>query len=88
MEEITPLHLSVLTRSEGLKGWLDSVTARLKPTFLEPEGWFGTGHGLGNFVWTPTPAVAEVVVEQLGKAQLKRSQSMYLIVVPRVMTGY
>jgi hypothetical protein len=50
MEEFIPLHLSALTRLEGLKGWLDSVMAGLKPTFLEPEGWFGTGHGLGDFV--------------------------------------
>jgi hypothetical protein len=87
MEEFVPLHLNGLDRSSKLRGWLDSVLEGLAPTFLITEGWFGTGHGAGTYVWAPAPAAAEVVVEQLGKAQLKRPQAMHLIVVPRLMTG-
>jgi hypothetical protein len=58
-------------------------------TFLLPEGWFTDGHKSGTYVWTPTPAAADVVVvvEQLGQARQKRPESMHLVVVPRVMTG-
>jgi hypothetical protein len=87
MEEFVPLHLTGLDRSSDLRGWLDSVLEGIAPTFLSIEGWFGTGHGAGTYVWTPAPAAAEVVVEQLGKAQLKRPHSMHLVVVPRLMTG-
>lgn len=54
---------------------------------LTPEGWFTSGHGFGNYIWAPPPAAADVVVEQLGKAIMKRSESMHIIVVPRLMTG-
>jgi hypothetical protein len=37
--------------------------------------------GKGTFIWTTSPAVAEVVVKQLGRARLKRPESMHLIVV-------
>jgi hypothetical protein len=57
-------------------------------TFLEPEGWFTTGHQDGNFIWAPPPAAADVVVEQLGKARHKRPNNVHLVVVPRLMTGY
>jgi hypothetical protein len=87
MEEFVPLHLTGLDRSSKLRGWLDSVLEGLAATFLTTEGWFETGHGAGMYVWAPALAAAEVVVEQLGKARLKRPQAMHLIVVPRLMTG-
>jgi hypothetical protein len=54
---------------------------------LKPEGWFTTGHGYGNYGWAPRAAAVEVVVEQLGKARMKRPEALHLIVVPRLMTG-
>jgi hypothetical protein len=88
MEEFVPLHQSSLDRSKQLRGWLQSILEGSNPKLLSPEGWFGDGHGAGTFVWLPAPAATEVVVEQLGKARLKRPQSMHLIVAPRLMTGH
>jgi hypothetical protein len=88
MEKFMPLHLDPLVRSPTLKGWLENLVGPIGGVFLEPEGWFTTGHGDGTFVWSLAPAAAEVVVEQLGRARQKRPESMHLVVVPRVMTGY
>ena len=63
------------------------ITTGLNPVFLTPEGWYTTGHEQGAYIWTLAPAAAEVVVEQLGRACLKRPEAMHLIVVPRVMSG-
>jgi hypothetical protein len=85
--DFVPLHLDPLEREPKLRVWLELLTEGLDPCFLSPEGWYTTGHTLGTFIWTPAPAAAEVVVEQLGRARLKRPESMHVIVVPRVMTG-
>ena len=72
MTAYVPLHLGPLDREPQLKGWLESITKGLNPTFLEPSDWYEKGHGQGMFVWAPPPAAAKVVVEQLGRARLKR----------------
>jgi hypothetical protein len=74
-------------RLGGLTKWINRVTLGLGFTTLEPEGWFTSGHGFGNYVWAPPPAAVEVVVEQLGKARLKRPEALHLIILPRLMTG-
>jgi hypothetical protein len=88
MIEFIPLHLTAFERSPQLKDWLAKSFGEMNHTFLEPEGWFETGHQDGNFIWAPPPAAADVVVEQLGKARHKRPDNLHLIVVPRLMTGY
>jgi hypothetical protein len=75
MIDYAPLHLDPLEREPRLKPWLDSVMKGLKPEFLTPEGWFDEGQGYGTYVWTAAPAAGEVVVEQLGRARLKRPES-------------
>jgi hypothetical protein len=87
MMDYMPLHKNPLEREKKLKPWLESVTKGLNATFLSPEGWFDEGHGYGTYIWTPCLAAAEVVVEQLGRARLKRPESMHIVVVPRTMTG-
>ena len=87
IQDFVPLHLDPLTREPGLRPWLLNITKGLDTIFLDPEGWYTTGHGRGTYIWTPPPAAAEVVVEQLGRARLKRPESMHIVVVPRVMTG-
>ena len=86
-EEFIPLHLNPLEREPKLKYWLEEILRGLSTTFLTPEDWYTTGHGKGTFIWTPPPAAADVVVEQLGRARLKRPESMHIILVPRLMTG-
>jgi hypothetical protein len=85
--DFVPLHLDPLQREPQLLSWLRKVTDGLHPTFLTPDDWFTRGHGVGTFIWCCAPASAEVVVEQLGRARLKRPESMHLIMVPRIMTG-
>jgi hypothetical protein len=85
--EFVPLHLHPLERAPGLKLWLKQFTAGMNPTILTPEGWYTPGHGRGTFIWITPPAAAEVVVEQLGRARLKRQESLHLILVPCIMTG-
>jgi hypothetical protein len=82
-----PLNESAFARSKGSEEWLGKALRGLGFTTLSPEGWFTTGHEYGNHVWVPPPAACDVVVEQLGKARLKRPEFAYLIVVPRLMTG-
>ena len=88
MEDFCPLHESAFQRSLALKSWLTAATKSLDSVFLEPEDWFLRGQGFGNFIWSPAPAAADVVVEQLGKARHKRPSSLHLVVAPRLMTGY
>jgi hypothetical protein len=88
MEDFCPLHLTTLERSPELKVWLDTATKPLNSVFLvDPKDWFLDGQGAGNYVWSPAPAAADVVVEQLGKARHKRPSSLHLIVTPRLFTG-
>ncbi len=67
---------------------MEDLTSVLGVEFLSPEDWFDKGHGYGTFVRSAPPAAADVVVEQLGRARLKRPESMHIVVVPRVMTGW
>jgi hypothetical protein len=78
MTAYVPLHLSPLERKPDLRGWLEDITKSLDPMFLEPSGWYEEGHRTGTFVWTPPPAAAEVVVEQLGRARMKRPEAMHI----------
>jgi hypothetical protein len=40
----------------------------------------------GTFVWAPPPAAAEVALEQLRKARIKRQDSLHIVICPRLMT--
>jgi hypothetical protein len=88
MTDFIPLHLTAFDRSPSLKDWVGQSFGDMNHTFLGPEGWFSTGHLDGNFIWTPPPTAADVVVEQLGKARHKRPNNLHLVIVPRLMTGY
>jgi hypothetical protein len=46
---------------------------------LSESGWFTAGHMHG--------AVVNVIVKQLGKARHQRLNVLYMVVVPRLMTG-
>ena len=84
------LHLSALQRSPSLQLWMSQAFGPVEPVFLEPEDWFTMGQGYREFVcWAPPPAAADVMTKQLGKApRLKRPESLHVIIVPRLMTGY
>ena len=40
----------------------------------------------GTYIWTPPPAAADVAIEELRKARLKRHRSTHIVFVPRMMT--
>ena len=88
MLDFVPLHLSAVDRSPKLvdwcKSWWDEERGPLH--HQTPEDWFAN-HTEGNFLWTPAPAAAEAVVEQLGKAQHKRPHACHIVIVPRLLTG-
>eukprot|EP00978_Attheya_sp_CCMP212_P013320 scaffold33445_cov54-Attheya_sp.AAC.2 len=75
MTAFIPLHIDPFERSPKLKRFVEDMCGNLKPKFLSPTEWFTEEHKVGTFVWSPPPAAAEVVVEQLGFARLKRPQS-------------
>jgi hypothetical protein len=84
-----PLNTDALSCSPQLRPWIADVMRGFGVVeFLSPEGWFTDGHRMGNCVWAPLPAAADVVVEQLCLARHKCLQSMQMVVVPRLMTGH
>jgi hypothetical protein len=87
--DFVPLHLSALERSPGLETWIRSWwdQERGELETLEPEGWFDQGQTSGSFLWSPPPAAADVVAEQLGEARHKRPDCVHVTVVPRLMTA-
>jgi hypothetical protein len=89
MTSFVPLHLTCEERAPGMGEWLASAMGKGEEgvTSLDPTGWFSTAHTDGTFLWTPPPALADVVVEQLGKARHKRPHCLHVIAVPRLMTG-
>jgi hypothetical protein len=87
MEDFIPLHLSPTQREPAVKEWIHEVTQGLDFSWLSLKDWFTEAHTQGNFVWNIPPAAAEVVVEQLGFARLKRPGLFHIILVPRLMTS-
>ena len=88
LETFVPIHETALERSPALLAWLEDILEGHDANFLSPEGWFDETNSEGTFVWSPAPAAADVVVERLAIARHKRPNSLHLVVVPRLMTGY
>jgi len=89
MLNYVPLHLSAVERQPQVLDWIRSFwnSEYGDLEHLDPEGWFTEGHKGGNYLWTPAPAAADVVAEQVGEAKHKRPNSLHIVVVPRLMTG-
>ena len=39
----------------------------------------------GTFVWSPAPVVSRIVIEELSQARQKRTQSVHVLGVPRLL---
>jgi hypothetical protein len=76
-------------RSGSLKRWVHTWWKSDSPAkWLAPEGWFYLSAGQWWFVWCPSPAIADAVLEQMYKAHQKRPQtSAHLFACPRIMTS-
>lgn len=102
MMNFCPWNKSALEVQPKLKTWLKSWLGP-KAIFLEPQDWFQKGHDIigyekkglyqfpiiqhGCYVWTPPPAAADVAIEELRKARIKRQKSTHLIVIPKLLAS-
>ena len=85
-----PLHLSALEQSASLASWLLGWYPHPGSlVVLAPNDWFdlAINQRVEHCLWSPAPAAAEVAVEQLCHARLKRANSTHLIIIPRLMTS-
>mmetsp|Transcript_39960 Transcript_39960/g.56309 ORF Transcript_39960/g.56309 Transcript_39960/m.56309 type:complete len:432 (+) Transcript_39960:3-1298(+) len=99
-----PLHKSALERSPDLEDWISSWAGGdpefLQPIDwfrrghdmdggkLDEEGYWHPIIRSGTFVWSPPPAAADVALEELRKARIKRTKSIHIFVCPRLMTPH
>jgi hypothetical protein len=95
------LHLLALQRSETLKDWIKSWLGNqaefLEPEdwferghdmsggCKDSKGYWRPKILPGTFVWTSPPAAANVALEELQKARIKRQDSLHVIVIPRLL---
>jgi hypothetical protein len=82
-----PLNRSALELSPKLEAWIqESLPGRYKWKVLSPAGWYKEGHSDGHFIWSPPPAVADAVLEQLCEAVISRPWNAHVFVCPAHMT--
>jgi hypothetical protein len=88
MMEYVPLHLDAMEQSPTLLPWIQSWYQGQDLEVLDPDGWFddALNRPLGHCLWAPAPAAADVAVEQLCYARLKRPWGTHVVVVPRLLT--
>jgi hypothetical protein len=102
MLSFIPLNETPLERTSSLKPWLQSWLGAeaefLEPEDWferghDQKGGFNNEYGMytpnispGTFVWTPPPAAADVALEQLRQARIKRQDSCHVFVCPRLLT--
>ena len=67
---------------------------------MQPENWFVEAHDLqfkgprrsikiehSTYIWTPPPAIADITLEQLREARLKRQQSFHVMLISHLFFG-
>ncbi len=84
--DFIPLHLAAIERSENLMEWIKEW-AGAEAELLSPDRWPEVHCAGGTYVWCPPPAAASAVIDFLGSSTHKRSNSIHVIVVPRMMTS-
>jgi hypothetical protein len=96
-----PLHLSAVDRHESMRTWLLSwIGSEMEILTPEGWYGRGHDHDGGEkdqmgvwrlntrpgvFVWAPPPAAAEVAIEQLRRALIKRQESTHVFICPRLL---
>jgi hypothetical protein len=67
------------------EGWFERGHDQLGGS-LDAKGFWRPSFVKGTFVWTLPPGAAQVAIEELRKARLKRQESTHIVVCPRLMT--
>jgi hypothetical protein len=102
MLQFIPLHLSALEQSPQLKewllSWLGSDLEFLTPTdwftrghdqadgYYDASGFWRHRYRSGLFLWSPPPGAAEIAIEELRKAIIKRQGSTHIFICPRLLS--
>jgi hypothetical protein len=97
-----PLHLNAGECNTGMKEWIERWAGKdiefLSPedwfvrghdiirSVKDKLGFWQTETKHGTFVWMPPPAAADVAVEEMRKALIKRHVSTHIFVCPRLLT--
>lgn len=81
-----PLHESALDRSKTLLDWILDWGGSDVESFT-PSHWPIVHRDGGSYLWSPPPAAADAALEWLGESIHKRSSSIHIVVVPRLMTS-
>lgn len=81
-----PLHLSAIDRSADLMEWIRGWAGE-ESELMTPDRWPEGHEGGRTYIWAPPPAAADAVADWLGESIHKRSNSVHVVVVPRLMTS-
>ncbi len=81
-----PLHLSAEEQSPKLVNWIKEW-AEKGAKLLNPNWWPDLKAAKGTYIWTPPPAAADAMVDWLGESVHKRSSSVHIVAVSRLMTA-
>jgi hypothetical protein len=101
MMSFIPFHESALKRSPTVRDWIASWLGTgaefLSPEdwyerghdvsggSYDSKGFWRSTFKPGKFVWSPPPAAANVALEELRKARIKRQHSIHVFVCPRLL---
>ena len=80
-----PLHLSALERSPSLLNWILDWTGS-DTVLLGKDQWPEEHPDRGTYFWSPPPSAADAALDWMGESIHKRSTSIHIMVVPRLMT--
>jgi len=87
-----PLHLSAVDWSPQLTQWAfswASAPGGSHPfSVVTPSEWPRAHPSGGTFLWFPPPAGASAAVEWLALSAHKRSASVHVVLIPRLMTAW
>ena len=102
MISVCPWGMSALDTEENLKeliqSWAPSNSLFLEPKdwfirghditgyYKDNKGHWRPEHEEGVYIWTPPPAAADVCIEGIRKARMKRKDSLHIIIIQKLFT--